>query len=140
MPSTGLTLTSHMVQNQSKRRSLSCRLSDRSESLKITVMVSSCNDTACITLRYVPGEHLPVSPGSVLIPVSEARNLFWMRKEGIRARKGENQDVRVSRSLGYHNYPAGIHHLKRIDLGFVKVPGLYWGLQQNCAKTQTRAR
>lgn len=45
----------------------------------------------------------------------------------------------VSRSPGYHNYPAGIQHLKIIDLGFVKVPGLYWGLQCNCAKTQKRA-
>jgi hypothetical protein len=56
--------------------------------------------------------------------LNEAKNISWTRKEGRRARKGKNQDVRLSRSLGYHNYPAGIHHLKIIDLGFVKVPGL----------------
>lgn len=85
MPATGLTLKFHTVQKHSKRRSLSCRLSDRWESLKITAMVSLCNDIACITIQYVPGKHLPVSPGSVLIPVE------W-RKESFLDEKGRNKN------------------------------------------------
>lgn len=70
--------------------------------------------------------------------VSEVRDLCWKRKEGVRARKGRSQDVRISRSPGYHNESAGIRHLKIIDSGFVKAPGHYWGLQHECEQTQER--
>lgn len=70
--------------------------------------------------------------------VSEARDLCWKRKEGVRARKGRSQDVRISRSSGYHNESAGIRHLKIIDSGFVKAPEHYWGLQHECEQTQER--
>lgn len=84
---TGLTLKSHTVQNHSKRRSLSCILSDRRESLKIKAMVSLCNEIACITIQYVPGEHLPVSPGSVLIPVEWSMESFLDEKGTNKSQK-----------------------------------------------------
>lgn len=116
-------------------------LSGQQETIKLKATVGLADAMILLVLPFslFLGKTSQYHLGQPCSLLSEARNLSWKRKRGIRARKGKSQDVRISRSPGYHHESARIHHLKRIDAGFVKATRPSWRLQLDCKETLKRA-